>query len=66
MLSDLGVERKALIVITEPNREIYLATRNLASARAVPVSSLNALDVLDAENVVIERQAIEKLERRLS
>ena len=66
MLNDLGVERKALIIITEPNREIYLATRNLASARAVPVSSLNALDVLDAENVVIERQAIEKLERRLS
>ncbi len=66
MLNDLGVERKALIVITEPNREIYLATRNLASTRAVPVSSLNALDVLDAENVVIERQAIEKLERRLS
>jgi len=66
MLNDLGVERKALIIIAEPNREMYLATRNLASARAVPVSSLNALDVLGAESVVIERQAIEELERRLS
>jgi len=66
MLNDLGVERKVLIVIAEPNREIYLAARNLASARTVPVGSLNALDVLGAENVVIERQAIDKLQRRLS
>ena len=66
ILNDLGAERKTLIIITEPNREIYLATRNLATARAVPVSSLNALDVLGAEHIVIERQAIEKLERRLS
>jgi len=65
LLSGLGIESKALIVLAEPSRELYLATRNLAKARAVPVDSLNVLDVLTADSVVIEQTAIEQLERRL-
>jgi len=66
LLDGLGIAQKTLLVVAEPTREVYLATRNLAQARAVPVDSLNALDVLNAGKVVIERSAIEKLERRLS
>jgi large subunit ribosomal protein L4 len=66
MLAGIGVSGKTLVVVAEPSSEVYLASRNLAKVRAVAVDSLNALDVIAADKVVIEQTAVEKLERRLS
>lgn len=66
MLASMGVSGKTLVVMAEPSSEVYLSTRNLAKVRAVTVDSLNALDVISADKVVIEQTAVEKLERRLS
>ncbi len=64
-LDGLGIKGKVLLVLAEPKRDVYLATRNLARARAVPAGSLNALDVLAADSIVVEQAAIEKIERKL-
>lgn len=58
--------RKTLFVVAEVDSNVVLSARNLPKVRVRTASDLNALDVLDADRVVVVRDAIAKLEERLT
>jgi large subunit ribosomal protein L4 len=55
-----------LVVTAEVNRNAVLSVRNLQKVSVATASDVNALDVLSAHRVLIERDALAKLEERLS
>lgn len=55
-----------LLVTADVNRNAVLSARNLGKVFVTTASDLNALDVLSANRVLIERDALDKLEARLS
>jgi len=46
-------DRKNLIVTEEGKKNIYLSARNIKDTSVVPVSMLNALDILQNENIIL-------------
>ena len=66
-LKSLGIEKeKTLVVIPEKDENIMLSFRNLPNAKVLPVEGLNVYDVLWAQNLVITKSALQKIEERLS
>ena len=67
MLKALGVDgKKSLMVLAEPNKSIYLSSRNLQGADVVTVSELNTYALMSVKNVIITESAIGKIETLLS
>ncbi len=62
MLSDLGVDKKALIVTKENDSVMYKSTRNIAGASASYVGSLNVYELLNHDKLVIAKDAVEKIQ----
>ena len=58
--------RKTLLVTAENNRNIVLSARNIPRVTLRNVDDLNAADVLGAVRVLIQEEALAKLEARLS
>jgi large subunit ribosomal protein L4 len=54
-------DRKVLLVTTENEQEIYLSSRNIPKVSVQEVNSLNTIDVLDAEVIVIQEGALTHL-----
>lgn len=52
----------ALIVIDGENRNLELAVRNLKDFKVLRASGINVYDVLDFDNLVITKSALEKVE----
>ena len=59
-------EKKSLLVINEPNKSIYLSSRNLERSKVVIASQLNTYDVLDAATLLITEGSIDVLEKNFS
>lgn len=51
----------ALLVTEKPQETLLLGIRNLSSFKALPVSALNVYDILSYEQLVLTRQAFEKI-----
>ena len=65
-LHDLGLDQtKTLVVLSEQNKNAYLASRNLQKAKVVVNTELNTYDISAAKCIVLERQAIKKIETAL-
>jgi large subunit ribosomal protein L4 len=67
MLDLVNPERRKTLFVTagvEPN--VLLSARNIPRVAVKTAEDLNALDVLDAVRVVLVREAVTKLEERLS
>lgn len=58
--------RKTLFVTADVDKNAMLSSRNLQKVTIRTASDLNALDLLDAVRVVIVRDALSKLEERLT
>jgi large subunit ribosomal protein L4 len=58
--------RKTLLVTADYDNTVVLSTRNMARVCVRTASDVNALDVLNAQRVVVQAEAIAKLEERLS
>jgi large subunit ribosomal protein L4 len=58
--------RKTLFVTSDVEKNALLSSRNLQKVKICTASDLNALDVMNAVRVVIVRDALPKLEERLS
>jgi large subunit ribosomal protein L4 len=58
--------RKTLFVTTVVDENTILASRNLRKVTVKTAADINALDVLNANRVVLVRDAVAKLEERLS
>ena len=58
--------RKTLVVTAEADRNIVLSARNIPRASVRTAAEVNALDVLRATRLVVQEEALAKLEERLS
>jgi len=62
LLKNLGIESKALIVTCDNDKNVYLSARNIYGVDASFVGMLNVYDILNHDNLIIAKDAIEKLE----
>jgi large subunit ribosomal protein L4 len=53
--------KKMLLVLNQPNKNIYLSSRNLQDVKVVMVSDLNTYDILNASSVAFVESSIEAL-----
>ena len=62
MLKDLGVEKRALLVLEGRDESILRATQNLANLDDCYVNTLNVYDILNAGKVVLTKAATESVQ----
>ena len=65
-LDNLKVAEKALIVVTDDDKNAALSARNLANATVVMPAGVNILNVVDAQKVVITKSALSQVEEVLA
>lgn len=56
-----SANKKVLFVLNEPNKNIYLSSRNLQGVKVVMVSDLNTYDILNASSIAFLESSIEAL-----
>ncbi|AGT30564.1 50S ribosomal protein L4 [Geobacillus genomosp. 3] len=66
ILTNLAVDRKALIVTDELNENVYLSARNIPGVKVVSANGINVLDVLNHDKLVMTKAAVEKVEEVLA
>ncbi|MCC5918442.1 MAG: 50S ribosomal protein L4 [Cryomorphaceae bacterium] len=62
---ELG-EKKFLLVLGEPNKNVYLSSRNLQGVNVITSSDLNTYDIMRSQNIVFTEQALGNLETTIS
>jgi large subunit ribosomal protein L4 len=64
---NIGLEnKKFLLVLGEPNKNVYLSSRNLQGVNVVTYSDLNTYDIMRAQKIVFTEQALGHLQSTLS
>jgi len=58
--------RRTLVVTAEYDPTTLMSSRNIANVQIKTAAEVNALDVINATRVVLQREALPKLEERLS
>lgn len=58
LLKKIGAERRVLVVVENKSNEIVRATNNIADVNVVSAKYLNVYDILNADKIVIEKNAI--------
>ncbi|AIC92655.1 MULTISPECIES: 50S ribosomal protein L4 [Shouchella] len=66
VLASLSVESKALVVTADYNENVALSARNLPGVTFLTADSVNVLDLLKHDKVVITKDAVEKVEEVLA
>ncbi|MBZ9628226.1 50S ribosomal protein L4 [Psychroflexus sp. CAK1W] len=59
-------DKKSLLVLDESNKNVYLSSRNLKSAKVVNVSELNTYNVLNSNVLLITESRLEELQNNLN
>lgn len=62
VLTNLGVEKKALVVTDSLDQNVTLAVRNLPNVKLIHADGVNVLDVLNHDKVIITRGAASRVE----
>ena len=65
ILANLKVERNALIIVSELNDNLILATRNINNVLLLEASEVNVLDLVSANLVIVEESAMKEIEEAL-
>ena len=58
--------KKSLLVLAEPNKNIYLSSRNLEHSKVITVSELNTYDIMNASVVIFVESSIDVLHKSAS
>jgi large subunit ribosomal protein L4 len=67
LLNGLNVsDVKSLILISEPNQNIFLSSRNIPKTTVIEATQVGIYDVMNANKVIITEAAIKELEANLS
>ena len=66
VMNNLNVADKALIVVTDDDKNAALSARNLANATVVTPAGVNILNVADAQKVIITKSALSQVEEVLA
>ena len=62
MLANLGVDSKAMIVLSEKNENVIKSARNIPNLKTSLVNTLNVYDILNYDKFIITKAALEKVE----
>ncbi|MEE9460877.1 MAG: 50S ribosomal protein L4, partial [Bacteroidales bacterium] len=54
-------DKKSLLVLSEPNKNIYLSSRNLEDSKVITVSELNTYDIMNASVVIFVESSLNVL-----
>ena len=54
-------DKKTLLIIPKPDRNIVLSSRNLKNAKVITVDKLNTYDVLNADSLMFVENSIERV-----
>lgn len=67
LLDSQKVDNRArvLLVVAEKNDLVRRATRNVAQVKAIQANYLNVVDILDADNIIITKDAVNMVEQWL-
>ena len=66
MLSAIGLEaKKTLLVIDGLNKNVYLSARNFNKSEVVSDSEISTYKIINAQHLIIEEKAVEKIESKL-
>lgn len=57
------IDKKSVFVLGEPNKNIYLSSRNLQQQKVVQASSLNTYEILHAKAMVLCESSVEVLHK---
>ena len=66
LLNNFKVERNVLIVVSELNDNLVLATRNLKNVLLLEASEINVLDIVSANLIIATEDAIKEIEEALA
>ncbi len=58
-------EKKTLLVLAEPNRNVALAGRNIPNTKIIAASQLNTYDVVNADQLILAEGSISKIDNLL-
>ena len=62
MLKAVGSEKKALIVLPEVDSKVIASARNIPGVKTAQVNTLNVYDMLNADKLIIVKDAVAKIE----
>ncbi len=62
MLAAVGSEKKALIVLPTVDEKVIKSARNIAGVKTAQVNELNVYDMLNADKLIIAKDALTKIE----
>lgn len=66
ILANLQIEgKKSLVVLNEPNKNIYLSSRNLSGTRVVISSELTTYDILNSTSLVFFESSLDNVQKSL-
>ena len=65
MLSNLGLNGKTLFITSNDAENLYLASRNLNNVGVLLTSELNVYDMLHADTIVLDEEAVKEIEEVL-
>lgn len=66
VLSNLKINKSALVVVKELNDEVILASRNLDNVKVIAANEVNTLDVVTYDYLIMAEDAIKLLEEVLA
>ena len=62
MLSALSAAKKTLIVLPEADNVVYRSARNIEGVKVAPVNTICVYDILNADTMIIAKDAVSKIE----
>ncbi len=62
MLTAVGADKKTLIVLPEVNNFVIKSAQNIAGVKTAQVNTINVYDILNADKLVIVKDAVAKIE----
>ena len=66
MMSGLKIaDKKTLLILSEPNKNVYLSARNLQNAKVITSSDVNTYAILDSACLLITEGALANIENNL-
>jgi large subunit ribosomal protein L4 len=66
ILGNLKIDgKKSLVVLNEPNKNIYLSSRNLTGTRVVTISELTTYDILNSTSLVFVESSLDNIQKSL-
>ena len=66
ILSNLKIDgKKSIVVLNEPNKNIYLSSRNLTGTRVISISELTTYDILNSSSLVFVESSLDNFQKSL-